>query len=377
MSARPRLAGLLLLALAACSSDPKPDAEARNQPSLPGEDPVEPDANDKARAEARAEAAALIREDGTIFADTEELMGTRVSIRLWVGEGDPLAATKAMTEAFNEMARIEAIASEWQASSDITRVNASKGEAVAVAPELVEILARAATVSADTEGLFDVSFYAVGQLWSFRPGARPPEPEAIQAKLPSVDWRSVALDPKANTVRFDKPDMKIGLGAIAKGYAVDRAAAVLHEAGFVHHIVEAGGDTQVSGSKGDQPWRVGVQDPKSAMGRVGHIPAKDEAVVTSGNYARFFEWDGVHYTHILDPRSGWPIPADKSPKSVTLVAKNATDADAYCTAVSVMTPAEGLAFVEARKDLEVVIIGPDDTLLVSSGLKDRFVDERK
>jgi thiamine biosynthesis lipoprotein len=322
-----------------------------------------------------SEAAERIRHDGTIFAESE-LMGTRVSINVWVGaSGDALAASEAITDAMTEIARIEAIASEWQATSDVTRLNKSNGEPVAIAPELIEILIRAHAVSTDTGGLFDVSFYSVGQLWSFEPGAHPPAPEAIAERLPLVDWRAIEVDAAAGTASLSKPGMKIGLGAIAKGYAVDKAAALLHSRGFANHIVEAGGDTQVSGQKGDKPWKVGVQDPKQTVGRIGHLIARDEAVVTSGNYARFFMWEGVHYTHILDPRTGWPIPVDKTPKSVTLVAKNATDADAYCTAVSVMDPERGLEFVEARPGLEAIIIGPDDRVHVSSGLKERFIEE--
>ena len=318
-----------------------------------------------------------MRSDGTIFAETE-LMGTRASINLWVGPtGDAGAARDAITAAIDEMARIEEIASEWRESSDLSRVNRSKGEPVAIPPELFEVLERSIKVSADSNGLFDISFYSVGQLWKFDPGSRPPSPEAIAEKLPLVDWRSIELDPVAKTVRLAKPGMKLGLGAIAKGYAVDRASGVLHARGFANHIVEAGGDTQVSGQKGDKPWRVGVQDPNRPDGRIGHIVAKDESVVTSGNYARFFVWEGVHYTHILDPRTGWPIPVDRTPKSVTVVAPNATDADAYCTAVSVMAPTEGLAFVEAHPTLEAVIIGPDDHVYISSGLDGRFIDERK
>ncbi|PRP94910.1 FAD:protein FMN transferase [Enhygromyxa salina] len=367
----------LLVVVGACSRDADPAARtnAADKPAVAGEVAAEDQAQQSAKT--AAEAASLIREDGTIFAETE-LMGTRVSINLWVGPGgDALAASEAMTDAIHEMARIEDIASEWRATSDLTRVNEAGGAPVTVAPELIEILARAAAVSAQTEGLFDVSFYSVGQLWRFEPGAEPPSKDRIAERLPSVDWRSIELDPNAGTVRLGKPGMKVGLGAIAKGYAVDRASAVLLARGFANHIVEAGGDTQVSGQKGDKPWRVGVQDPRQVAGRIGHISAKDEAVVTSGNYARFFEWEGVHYTHILDPRTGWPIPTDRSPKSVTLVASNATDADAYCTAVSVMEPAQGLAFVEAHAGLEAVIIGPDDALYVSAGLKDRFVDERE
>lgn len=356
---------VLAIALACGCSRPgdEGDSRAREQPSAPERD-------DPRRA---SEAAGLVRADGTIFAETE-LMGTRVSINLWVGQGgDALAGSKAITDAMTEIARIEAIASEWQPTSDLSRLNRSSGEPVEVPPELVEILLRARAVSADSEGLFDVSFYAVGQLWRFGPDARPPTPEAIAERLPAVDWRAIEVDAAANTASLTRPGMKIGLGAIAKGYAVDKAAALLHARGFANHIVEAGGDTQVSGQKGDKPWRVGVQDPQAAAGRIGYLTARDEAVVTSGNYARFFEWEGVRYTHILDPRIGWPIPADKTPKSVTLVASNATDADAYCTAISVMEPERGLAFVEARPGLEAIIIGPDDQLYVSSGLKDRFI----
>ena len=364
-SAWPAL-GLALLAstsLACKPSEPEPSSERAPEPA-PGEAPER----------SAAEAAELVRADGTIFAETE-LMGTRVSINVWVGsDGDPLAASQAITDAMAEIARLEAIASEWQATSDLTRVNRSNGEAVEVPPELLEILAHAQTISADTEGLFDVSFYAVGQLWSFRPGAKPPSPEAIAAELPKVDWRAIELDETRKTVTLTRPGMKIGLGAIAKGYAVDAASDLLVARGFTNHIVEAGGDTRVRGRKGDKTWKVGVQDPKQTVGRIGYLTAVDEAVVTSGNYARFFVWEGVHYTHILDPRTGWPIPADETPKSVTLVASNATDADAYCTAVSVMDPERGLAFVEARPGLEAIIIGPDDVVHVSSGLGERFVE---
>jgi FAD:protein FMN transferase len=365
-SPRRRSTAIALLLLLGCPASPDADsARTAERGSKPrdggGERP------------SAAEAAELIRADGTIFAETE-LMGTRVSINIWVGpQGDALAAREAITDAIGEIARLEAIASEWQATSDLTRLNRSGGEPVTVPPELVEILARAKAISADTEGLFDVSFYAVGQLWSFQPGAQPPAAEAIAAELPKVDWRAIEIDTVANTVTLAKPGMKIGLGAIAKGYAVDQASALLLARGFANHIVEAGGDTAVRGRKGDKSWKVGVQDPGQTVGRLGYIPAEDEAVVTSGNYARFFVWDGVHYTHILDPRTGWPIPVDRTPKSVTLVAANATDADAYCTAVSVMDPERGLAFVEARAQLEVIIIGPDDVVHVSSGLKDRFV----
>lgn len=370
MSAR-RLTALVTIAmlgamLGACS---KPDAPAQDKAATERE---------ASRSDAPAGEPPPLRADGTIFAETE-LMGTRASVNLWLApDEDGSKATQAITDAIYEMSRIESIASEWQADSELSRLNRNAGgEPMKVSPELLEILVRAKQVSADTQGLFDVTFYAVGELWSFTPGSKPPPADSIAQRLPLVDWQGVEIDEAASTVRLREPGMKIGLGAIAKGYAVDKAAELLRERGYRHHIVEAGGDTYVTGDKGGKPWRVGVQDPEQAAGRIGHIPTQDQAVVTSGNYARFFEWEGVRYTHIFDPRTGWPIPADRTPKSVTLVAKDATIADAYCTAVSVMTPQEGLAFVNARPELGAVIIGPNDELLVSDTLKDRFVDERE
>lgn len=365
---RASLVGLLVLASACEPPTPVREAEPRDQPAAP---------SPSRQAPAEIEEAPPIRPDGTILAETE-LMGTRASINLWLApDEDAIAAGKAMRDAIYEMSRIESIASEWQSDSELSALNrAAGGEAMTISPELFEVLARAKQISADTGGLFDVTFHGVGELWTFTPGSQPPPADAIAERLALIDWQQIELDEAKRSARLAKPGMKIGLGAIAKGYAVDRAAALLRERGFDHHIVEAGGDTYVTGTKAGKPWRVGVQDPKQAAGRVGYVLAQDLSVVTSGNYARFFEWEGMHYTHIIDPRTGWPVPADRTPKSVTLLAKDATTADAYCTAVSVMTPEEGLAFVEARPELDVVIIGPNDELLVSSRLRERFVDER-
>jgi FAD:protein FMN transferase len=177
----------------------------------------------------------------------------------------------------------------------------------------------------------------------------------------------------------------VGLGAIAKGYAVDRASAVLREHGFGNHVVEGGGDTYVAGTKAGKPWMVGVQNPhaKQEQGELGPsgqaspvlgaLPSTDRSVVTSGDYERFFEYEGRRYAHIFDPRTGYPLEESKSAQSVTLVGPNATDADAYCTAVAVMGPQRGMAFVEAHPELGAIIIARDGELTISSNLVDEFV----
>ncbi|TPV95003.1 MAG: FAD:protein FMN transferase [Myxococcales bacterium FL481] len=373
-----RCGGLgLIVGLAAC---PRPTTESREQvrattpvmPPAPRDAPAAPTgpASPAVAQHADRGQAPPVRRDGTVFA-ASQLMGTRFSINVWLH--DPAQATSAGTairDAFAEMARIESIASEWQPQSAVSLVNArAGGPPVAVPIELVDILERAAHVSQRTDGRFDITFYSVGSLWRFDAGARPPDAAAIQARLPRVDWRTVHVDRSQHTVRLEHADAMIGLGAIAKGYAVDQASRLLRERGFANHIVEGGGDTYVSGRKGTVSWQVGIKEP-GTNDTLAALPVRDQAVVTSGTYERYFEHGGTTYTHILDPATGWPIPKANSPVSVTLVADNATDADAYATAVMVMGSAAGLRFLEQNPRLEGAIISASGELLVSTGLRD-------
>jgi FAD:protein FMN transferase len=343
-------------------------AEASASPTHPPGEPESPHLEDRA-----PRTGPPLRNDGTIFADTE-MMGTRVSINVHVGaQGEAAAAGAAVEAAFDEMARIEGLLSEWRPNSELSRLNrAAGGEPMKVSPELRDILVRSRTISEETDGSFDVTFHAVGQLWSFTPGATPPDAVDIQRKLPLVGWRGIEVDQEAGTARLAREGMMVGLGAIGKGYAAERASAVLHAKGWPNHVVEAGGDTFASGTKDGQPWMVGVQNPDGA-GVIGVLPASDRAVVTSGDYQRFFEHEGRRYAHILDPRTGWPIELERSPKSVTLVTSSPTEGDAYCTAVVVMGAEKGLRFVESRSDLDAIIVTRTGEIKVSSGLQDQLI----
>lgn len=330
--------------------------------------PPTPAPKDSPAAPAPARPAPPVRKDGTIYAETEQ-MGTRMAINVHVGDRDPAEAGAAIEAAFAEVERIEQIMSEWRADSELSLLNAAAGgEPRPLSPELFEILQRSKEIAELTGGAFDPTFYAIGQLWKFEPGARPPSREAIAAQLPLVDWRAIELDPAAKTGRLARPGMKVGLGAIAKGYAVDRASALLKDRGFPNHIVEGGGDTYVSGSKGDKGWMVGIQKP-DGPGSVAAIPARDRAVVTSGDYQRYIEYEGVRYAHIFDPRTGFPVPQERSLQSVTILAPNATDADAFATAVAVMGAEDGLAFVRSRPELDAFLIARDGSHQVTPELE--------
>lgn len=380
------LAGLLgLTGGQACTPDAP--TEAKSRASSPGATPDSPsDGNPTEPSGPNAPATAAVtgnarvddgspppvRQDGTVFAESA-LMGTQFSVNVWLADhGRAAAAGAAIRDAFTEMARIETIASEWQADSDLSRLNrAAGGPPVDVPIELIDILERSATISQATHGKFDVTFYAVGSLWRFGPDARPPDATAIAARLPLVDHTGVQVDRANRTVRITRPGAMIGLGAIAKGYAVDKASRLLHGRGFHDHIVEGGGDTYVSGTKGGTPWQVGIKDPATG-GTLAALPVRDRAVVTSGTYERYFEHDGVTYTHILDPTTGWPIPKATSPVSVTIVAADTTDADAYATAVMVMGSQAGLRFIEDSPRLEGAIITATGELLVTTGLRNEL-----
>ena len=358
-------ARLLLAGLVGCNQEPpqqlppapSPPPAAAAEPEAPAETAPDPE-------------APPVRKDGTVYADSE-LMGTHVSINVWVGDPSRAAeAGRAVRAAFDEMARLEQILSEWRPDSDLSRLSdAAGGPAVPVVPELYEILERSRELS---HGAFDPTFHGVGQLWSFTPGSVPPTREEVAAKLPLVGWQKIELQPETKSIRLSEPGMRLGLGAIGKGYAADEASVLLTKLGFPNHVVEVGGDTYAAGTKDGKPWMVGIQRP-DGPGALGAIPSRDQAVVTSGDYQRYFEHQGQRYAHILDPRTGWPVPIERSPKSVTLVASNATDADAFCTAVAVMGVDEGMAFVEASDGLEAVIITQDDELRISSGLRDKLV----
>lgn len=309
-----------------------------------------------------------VRKDGTVYAETEQ-MGTRMSINVFVGDRAPADAGAAIEAASAEIERIEQIMSEWRPTSELSQLNDAAGGAMRpLSPELYEVLQRSKEIAELTGGAFDPTFYAVGQLWKFEPGARPPTREAVAARLPLVDWRQIELDPAARTGRLAKPGMKVGLGAIAKGYAVDRASDLLKARGFPNHIVEGGGDTYVSGTKAGAPWKVGIQRP-DGPGSIAAIPARDRAVVTSGDYQRFIDYEGVRYSHIFDPRTGFPVPHDRSLRSVTILAANATDADAFATAVAVMGETAGLEFVRSRPGVDAFLVRADGSHAITPDLE--------
>lgn len=296
-------------------------------------------------------------------------MGTYVE--LTISGLTAAAADPAVSRAFEEIERIEALMSEWRPQSQLGRVNAAAGErAVAVDRELFDLLVLALDLAEKSDGAFDPTFAAMWGLWTFGNDgvSKKPDPAAIASRRKLIGWKKVRLDPAKRTVFLPERGMKLGLGGIAKGYAVDRAVAVLREGGVRDFVIKAGGELYASGKNGSKRWRVGVRDPRGS-GFFATIELQDEAFDTSGDYERFFVDGGVRYHHIIDPATGEPA---RRSRSATVLARDCTTADALSTAVFVLGPARGTKLIEASPGTSAVIVDADNALHISKGLRSRL-----
>jgi thiamine biosynthesis lipoprotein len=287
---------------------------------------------------------------------------------------DEAAALAAFDGVFREFDRLDASMSVWREGSDVRRLNSAAGDRpVPVSREVIEVLGIAHEVSEWTAGKFDVTFGALTDLWKFDHDQdnRVPDPEEVRRRLGLVDYRAVQIDAKAGTAFLTRKGMRVHLGGIGKGYAVDRAVAILRERGLEDFMIQAGGDMYVAGRRGDRPWRLGIRDPRGPADRsFAVLDLADSTLSTSGDYERFFFKDGRRYHHILDLDRGMPATGCRS---VTLVSDRAVLADAVAKGVFVLGPTEGMALIERLPGLEGVIVSASNEVLVSSGLRDRLV----
>lgn len=296
-------------------------------------------------------------------------MGSLLEVSIWTTS--EAQAAEACDHVFREFDRLDALLSVWKDASDVRRINAAAGQApVKVSGETVEVLSIAHDVSVQTKGKFDITFGALADIWKFDQDQdnSVPDRAAIERRLPLVDFDQVVVDRAAGTAFIRKPGMRIHLGGIGKGYAVDRGVALLKDRGFRDFMIQFGGDLYVAGSNGGKPWKLGIADPRGAHDPFAIVDMSDGTLSTSGDYERSFMKDGVRYHHIIDPDRGEPA---RGCRSVTLVSNRAVLADAIAKGVFILGPADGMALIEKLPDVEGVIVGADNHVLVSSGLKGR------
>ena len=249
----------------------------------------------------------------TVFR-SHRAMGTQITITAYTDAPD--RAVKAMEAAFAEFNRLEALLTVWRPKSDVSRINAAAGEApVEVSAETYEVVERALNFAAKTDGKFDITFGALAGLWKFDHDQDDsiPSDEAIAERLPLIGYERIRIDPTARSVMLEDPGMRMHLGGIGKGYAVDRAVAMLRAAGLEDFLVQSGGDMYCAGKKGDRPWRVGVRDPRGERTDFfAFAEVTDQTFSTSGDYERFFVKDGRRYHHIICLLYTSPSPRDLS-----------------------------------------------------------------
>lgn len=301
------------------------------------------------------------------FSRDEAIMGTAVRVELW--HEDDTAAREAMAAVIDEMHRIDRAMSPYKEDSELSRINreAARGP-VRISPEMAAIIARAIEFSKLSDGAFDITFSSVGYLYDYRRHIHPTDAQIAQA-LPGIDYRHLQLDTAGNTLKFARAGVRIDLGGIAKGWAVDRSIEILKKRGIRNALVTAGGDTRVLGDRRGRPWNVGIRDPRQRDKLVAVLPLSDTAFSTSGDYERFFIEDGVRYHHIINPKTG---KSATGVRSVTVIAPDATTTEGLTKSVFVKGPQDGLRLIESLKNAEAIVIDADGRLHATSGLRARF-----
>ena len=293
-------------------------------------------------------------------------MGTEIVIEAY-GQNEQLLE-EAVDAAVRELSRIETKMTSWDERSELSSINLSAGIGpVAVSDELYAIVERALYISELTSGAFDITWAAAHKLWDYK--AREPKlptDNAVQDALSRIGWHKVVLDKDAHSVFLPVAGMRMTLGGIAKGYAVDRAMGILKEHDVRCAMVNAGGDLRVLGKREQRSWRIGIVDPRAKDKLLAVIPVANTAVVTSGDYERYVEIDGVRYHHIIDPRTARPA---SGTMSVTVIAHSAELADGLSTGVFVLGPEKGLALVDRIREAEAVVVDDKGRIHFSSGLE--------
>ena len=292
------------------------------------------------------------------------IMGTRIAVELW--DDDAAHGETSIDAVIAEMNRIDAAMSTYKPDSELSRLNARAAQRpVVVSAELFGLLTTSMEYSRLTGGAFDVTYASVGFMYDFRARQRPTE-QQIKKALPEVNYKHVRLNPARRSVRYQRAGMRIDLGGIAKGYAVDRGIEILKQRGIQHALVSAGGDSRIMGDRFGKPWVIGIRHPDRKDEFVTRLPLVDTAISTSGDYERYFDEGGVRYHHIIDPRTGHSA---SLVRSATVLADTAIRTDGLSKTAFVLGADAAIKIYEALGDIDAVLVTPDGVVHYTRGME--------
>jgi len=295
------------------------------------------------------------------------LMGSRFELTAVSPDQDK--AMKAIEAGITEIKRIENLISSWDTNSQTSEVIKNAGvKPVVVDQELFNLIRRSIKISKLTGGAFDISYASMDKIWRFNGKMKElPDSSAVAASVAKINYKNIILNPEKRTVFLKEKGMKIGFGAIGKGYAANKALGIMSKMNLTGALVNASGDLISWGKdEGGKDWKIGIVNPKQKGKVFSWLNISETAVVTSGNYEKFVTINGQRYSHIIDPRTGYPV---KGLSSVSIICPNAELADALATSVFVLGKEKGLELINRLKGIECLMITDKQELLTSENLQ--------
>lgn len=286
---------------------------------------------------------------------TANLMGSVFQIT--IVDKDRISAQENIQKTISEIERIENLISEWRPQTQISKVNQNSGiKPVQVDKEVFELTKKAIWFSEISNGAFDISIVAMDKIWKFDGTMEKlPLKKLIRNSVVNVNYKNIVLDSIKSTIFLSKKGMKIGFGSIGKGYAADKARKLLQESGIKAGIINAAGDiatwgTQINGN----PWRIGVNNPLETGETIEILEfSGNNAVTTSGNYEKYVEINNKRYSHIINPKTGYP---STELISVTIIGPNAEMCNGFSTSIMVLGLKKGMKLINKFPDYQYTIL---------------------
>ncbi len=281
---------------------------------------------------------------------------------------DTIKANEYIDLAVAEVKRIEYLISDWIPTTQISEINRNAGvKPVKVDTEVFELVERAIKISQITNGAFDISYASMDKIWKFDGSMKVmPTEEAIKKSVAKIGYKNIILNPKEHTIFLKLEGMKLGLGGIGQGYIADKVKDLLFSKGCLSGIINVSGDINAWGKQPNgKPWTVGIVNPLNKNKIFATFPIEDSAVETSGSYEKYVIFNGIRYSHIIDPRTGYPA---SGIVSVSVFAKKTEIADAMATGIFVLGVEVGLDLVNQIKGIECIIVDDKGKIYSSNGI---------